>query len=130
MNKHLAEILLKRLEAYKEDESSMGEGSEKAKSQLLILDRGFDITSPLLHELTFQAMAYDLLEIDNHVYKFEVSKGVTKEVILDENDDLWEELRHQHIAVVSQNVTKRMKKFSEDKKIQSGSDKNAIRDLA
>ena len=75
-------------------------------------------------------MAYDLLEIDNNVYKFEVSKGVTKEVILDENDDLWEELRHQHIAVVSQNVTKRMKKFSEDKKIQSGSDKNAIRDLA
>merc|ERR1712142_987105 len=58
------------------------------------------------------------------------SQGVTKEVILDENDDLWEELRHQHIAVVSQNVTKKLRKFNADKKINSGNDKTSIRDLS
>jgi syntaxin-binding protein 1 len=99
------------------------------------LDRGFDPVTPLLHELTFQAMAYDLVKVVNDVYVFESQTGdsqpVKKEAILDESDDLWVEFRHQHIASVSQNVTKQLKDFANSKKgASSGNDKPTMKDLS
>ena len=48
--------------------------------------------------------------------------------MLDENDDLWVELRHTHIADVSRNVNVKMKQFKQDKKLDGGG--GDIRDLS
>ncbi|XP_074917251.1 syntaxin-binding protein 2 isoform X1 [Chelonoidis abingdonii] len=130
-NFHLAHAVLAKLKVFKVHEPSMGEGPDKAQSQLLIVDRSFDLVSPLLHELTYQAMAYDLLGIENDTYKYETtgtSDSREKEALLDEDDELWVQLRHMHIADVSMKVTELLHTFSESRKLTT--DKANIEDLS
>lgn len=85
---------------------------DRERAQILILDRSFDPLSPLMHEYTYQAMAYDLLDIDNGVieYKTATNKGTeeNRKGLLSENDEIWLELRHSHIAKVIESIKDRM----------------------
>uniref|UniRef100_A0AAX7VQJ8 Syntaxin binding protein 3 n=1 Tax=Astatotilapia calliptera TaxID=8154 RepID=A0AAX7VQJ8_ASTCA len=66
--------------------------------------KGFDPVTPILHELTYQAMAYDLIDIENDTYKYKARDGLEKQALLNEDDMLWVKLRHQHIAEVSKTI--------------------------
>ncbi|CAM5169226.1 unnamed protein product [Eretmochelys imbricata] len=130
-NFHLAHAVLAKLKVFKKYEPSMGQGPDKARSQLWIVDRSFDLVSPLLHELTYQAMAYDLLSIEKDTYKYEttgISDSQEKEALLDEDDELGVQLRHMHIANVSKKVTELLRTFYESKRLTT--DKTNIEDLS
>ncbi|XP_054068212.1 syntaxin-binding protein 3 isoform X1 [Rissa tridactyla] len=117
----LAQLVEKNLENYyRTDEKSQIKG--KTHSQLLIIDRGFDPVSTVLHELTFQAMAYDLLPIENDTYKYKTEgpAGKEREAILEEDDELWVKIRHKHIADVIEEIPKLLKEVSSKRKATEG----------
>lgn len=45
----------------------------------------------------------DIFSTSNKFFRFLATSGAPeKEVLLDENDELWVEFRHEHIAIVTQ----------------------------
>ncbi|CAJ1061144.1 syntaxin-binding protein 3 [Xyrichtys novacula] len=117
--KILAELVDTKLAShYEMDEGGKKKG--KTQAQLLIVDRGFDPVSPILHELTYQAMAYDLIDIQDNIYKYKSKDSSEKQALLNEEDMLWVELRHKHIADVSAQIPKMVKEISASKKQPDG----------
>jgi syntaxin-binding protein 1 len=49
----------------------------RPRALLLLCDRGVDVVTPLLHEFTYQAMAMDLLPIeDGNFYRYLPVAGI------------------------------------------------------
>ncbi|KAL8053657.1 hypothetical protein ABFX02_05G087100 [Erythranthe guttata] len=84
--------------------------------ELLILDRSIDQIAPVIHEWTYDAMCHDLLNMEGNKYVHEIpgkNGGVPekKEVLLEDHDPIWLELRHAHIADASERLHEKMTNF-------------------
>jgi len=106
-------------------------------STLLILDRTYDVMTPILHEFTYQAMIYDLLPVENDHYKFSSAtnegKSREKDVILSESDPLWPTLRHKHIADTMNWILDGFNEFVKDNKatkLYSGGKVESLKDMS
>ncbi|XP_059651549.1 protein transport Sec1a-like [Cornus florida] len=84
--------------------------------EFLILDRSVDQIAPVIHEWTYDAMCHDLLDMDGNKYVHEVpsksgGQPEKKDVLLEDHDLVWLELRHAHIADASERLHEKMTNF-------------------
>jgi len=110
---------------------------------LVVTDRAMDVMAPLIHEFTYQAMANDLLPIDDGAkytlraiptgtfsfpvlchnffcwlcrYKFQSSIGAyeDKTAVLSDTDTVWTDVRHMHMREAIDKLMADFNKFLED----------------
>ena len=76
-----------------------------------------DTVAPFLHEVTYQAMANDLLNIVDgvkytHVIKSAAGQEEVNEATLDDEDRIWVKLRHRHMKDAIDLVMDDFKEFA------------------
>lgn len=114
--------------------------AERDRSTLLLLDRTSDCLTPLMHDFTYQSMVHDLLtmEGDKITYKAEKADNPSmkedKDVLLNDKDEVWVEMRGNHIAQVIADLSERINevvKSSTNSSVRKGSSSNmSISELA
>ena len=100
--------------------------------KLLILDRSFDMTSPLIHDFTYLAMAQDLLEDSIEDDTFISSTGTDKHpLLLDmEKDPVQTQIGHKHIYEAMDWLSQSIASFSKQNvAIQASSSSSASSSL-
>uniref|UniRef100_A0A6B2L018 Uncharacterized protein n=1 Tax=Arcella intermedia TaxID=1963864 RepID=A0A6B2L018_9EUKA len=125
----IASMVHEKMEQLRRDEAFPG--SAQKGSTLLILDRTHDLVSPVFHDLFYQSMIEDILSPDSttttscdkihgdvycHKFKDGESTDQTREVILNEKDPIWREIRNMHIEAARIWITSNFKKFREEHK--------------
>ncbi|GAX09355.1 syntaxin-binding protein 1 [Fistulifera solaris] len=94
-----------------------GAGAAKERGTLLLLDRADDALTPLMHDFYYQSMVRDLLPMDGDRITFkdesvdDPNKTEDKDVLLDEKDKLWVEIRGFHIAQVIHTLSERIREM-------------------
>ncbi|KAJ3039950.1 vacuolar sorting protein VPS33/slp1 [Rhizophlyctis rosea] len=91
---------------------------------LIIVDRTMDMVSPLVHEFTYQAMMNDLLVMEGGkvIYKQEGGASTDSNAAqvssanLDENDAIWNLIKHWHFAEAVEYVRDTFNKFLSENK--------------
>ena len=79
---------------------------ETPRATLLLVGRAEDLYAPLLHELTYQAKAFEHLEVtEKYQWSWQNADGSKETFQLnDQGDNVWISNRHKHIASVSGNL--------------------------
>lgn len=115
---HLARYVQEEIDMYAQCNENFPPPSNRPRGALYIVDRSMDLIAPFLHEFTYQAMAHDLLSLnegDKVTYKAVINEGRVdeeeKEMELHENDRIWVENRHRHMKDTIEKIMGEFQKF-------------------
>ncbi|XP_062014334.1 SNARE-interacting protein KEULE-like [Rosa rugosa] len=91
--------------------------------ELLILDRSVDQIAPIIHEWTYDALCHDLLDMEGNKYVHEVASingGLPdkKDVLLEERDPVWLELRDHHLGFALEWLNSKLSNLKQNKAAQ------------
>ncbi len=67
------------------------------RGTILLLDRGFDLISPAIHDYFYQSIVNEYKQVGE---EGDVEIGNGKSAILNDQDELWVRFRNKHIAEV------------------------------
>ncbi|KAF9919446.1 vacuolar sorting protein VPS33/slp1 [Linnemannia zychae] len=126
----LAGQLQTELDAFIRSNPDMA-GRQQGQGTILILDRSVDIIAAIVHEFTYQAMANDLLPIEDgkkFTYTIENGDGSTEtaSVVIDESDQVFTDIRHAHMVETASTLTSKFNQFvAENEALRGDKDKVA-----
>lgn len=112
----VAALLWDKLMKYK---ASLLNFPQSETCDLIIVDRSIDPVAAVIHEWSYDAMCHDLLELEGNKYSYEIMNGAKKErkeVLLEEHDPIWVELRDLFIADASLRLSDKMAMFTNKNK--------------
>ena len=75
---------------------------------LLLTDRTYDVTTPFLHDYSYEALVYDFFNLKEN-------KIIVEKInyILDDKDEFWIKNKNKHIVKVFDEIQKEIKEFGE-----------------
>ncbi|KAK9450882.1 Sec1-like protein [Limtongia smithiae] len=105
--------------------------TDRPRSIFLVLDRSVDLKGPFLHELSYEAMEHDLLNMDENNIATMLPQDDQENAIdaLTEKDPVWVELRHMYIPDAIGQVAEKTRIFERDHKEFSEIEKASTGDL-
>jgi syntaxin-binding protein 1 len=118
---HLARFVQDKLDMYAQFNQDFPPQSNRPRGALYITDRSMDLMAPFVHEFTYQAMAMDLLPIqdgDKVTYRTNVNEedpeSEEKDMEISDKDKIWVENRHRHMKDTLDKLISDFQKFIAD----------------
>ena len=117
----IADAVQQEIDTYAQWNRDFAPSENRPRGALFIVDRSIDLFAPLLHTFTYQAMAHDLLPIqegDFVTFQTIINEGrpneERKDMEISDKDKVWVHYRHLHMTDTIEQIKGDFQKFLDD----------------